>query len=602
MFVNIRDTLINAAENVSQRFDQNRRRQQQGYRSASSTTQTRQRQPQEQFASTQPTPPASTKAIRQLPAIRVNPEDLVDPNNRECCICLDENRLDEKVTRLPCAHIFHTCCIVDWLSNHSCTCPICRYELPTDDPQYESGRIHRMRSRKPRFAKHELKRMPISDLLKLNRRLISGVLEREDLIKILVEDNVIDVIPCPDPVEYELDVLKEMKIGELKRTMAEAGVFFRREDILMKSDMISLFENSGRVILIRSESDNRTIAPANCDTIISEKIDNDQLNPPERSHNADIVLGSCINFEGNQILVETVNDDSMDLIREDAANDAMNEGVLGSTVEMFPDLNEELVEESRNNEEISDSTCVNLTMPNAQNPLPSQIHTANSIGDPISMISERLPQERISNEDNINGEEFSDLGGVQYDSSDGFNTRFDTQGLRQRDIYDHNLSATEDLFRTNMGMRGTFHHYTINELKSFGRDLQIDLSYCLERKEMIDMFVNAGITGNVDPSILSPLMFASWSVSQLRVVGSEIEIDMSECTSKDEMIESILRAGNVERPYLRNYLRSLSPLTTKSLSDLRAIARELRINISDCLEKDEIIKRLIVRDARVEFN
>jgi len=202
MFVNIRDTLINAAENVSQRFDQNRRRQQQGYRSASSTTQTRQRQPQEQFASTQPTPPASTKAIRQLPAIRVNPEDLVDPNNRECCICLDENRLDEKVTRLPCAHIFHTCCIVDWLSNHSCTCPICRYELPTDDPQYESGRIHRMRSRKPRFAKHELKRMPISDLLKLNRRLISGVLEREDLIKILVEDNVIDVIPCPDPVEY----------------------------------------------------------------------------------------------------------------------------------------------------------------------------------------------------------------------------------------------------------------------------------------------------------------------------------------------------------------------------------------------------------------
>jgi uncharacterized protein (DUF4415 family) len=35
-------------------------------------------------------PPASARAIRQLPTIRVAPEDLVDPSNRECCICLEE--------------------------------------------------------------------------------------------------------------------------------------------------------------------------------------------------------------------------------------------------------------------------------------------------------------------------------------------------------------------------------------------------------------------------------------------------------------------------------------------------------------------------------
>ena len=35
-------------------------------------------------------PPASQKATRQLPAIRVAPEDLVEPSNRECCICLEE--------------------------------------------------------------------------------------------------------------------------------------------------------------------------------------------------------------------------------------------------------------------------------------------------------------------------------------------------------------------------------------------------------------------------------------------------------------------------------------------------------------------------------
>ena len=35
-------------------------------------------------------PPASLKALRQLPLVKVAPEDLVDENNRECCICLEE--------------------------------------------------------------------------------------------------------------------------------------------------------------------------------------------------------------------------------------------------------------------------------------------------------------------------------------------------------------------------------------------------------------------------------------------------------------------------------------------------------------------------------
>jgi hypothetical protein len=35
-------------------------------------------------------PPTATKTLRQLPIVTVSPEDLVDENNRECCICLEE--------------------------------------------------------------------------------------------------------------------------------------------------------------------------------------------------------------------------------------------------------------------------------------------------------------------------------------------------------------------------------------------------------------------------------------------------------------------------------------------------------------------------------
>ena len=476
-----------------------------------------------------------------------------------------------------------------------------------------------MKFRKPRYAMHELKRMSVSNLLELNRRPVSGVLEKGDLIQTLIDQDWIDVIPSPEPVEYNLEVLKTMKIGKLKRTMAEAGVFFRREDVLMKSDMITVFENSGRLILIRSESDNESpeALDSNYEVITNATIEEDKLHDSmELSCNSNVEMGyTTIDFEGNQIVVETVNEDSLDLEGRVAVNGAMDEErLVEPTIEMFPNQNEERIEES--NDETrnrNDSTSVAPTIQNTQQSPSSSLHThtdnnvldqTSSISDAQNpMLSEMLPQHHAATENIAAGEAFSsdsDGNNNQYNSASGSNTPSDAQGLNQMDdVHDENVSATTDLLHTALS---TFEHYTINDLQTLGRDLRIDLSYCLEREEMVDMFVNAGITGNTDPSALSPLMFSSWSVSQLRVAASEIKVSLSECTMKGEMIESILYAGNVERPYLRDYLRSLSPLTTKALPDLRAIARELQINISDCLEKDEIIQRLIARNQQVEFN
>ena len=88
-------------------------------------------------------PPASEQSIRRLPTVVVIREDFLDETNRHCSICFEENLVGDRVARLPCGHLYHRNCIIDWLKVR-CTCPICRYELPTAEPDYEEGRIERM--------------------------------------------------------------------------------------------------------------------------------------------------------------------------------------------------------------------------------------------------------------------------------------------------------------------------------------------------------------------------------------------------------------------------------------------------------------------------
>ncbi|KAH7529442.1 E3 ubiquitin-protein ligase RING1 [Ziziphus jujuba] len=81
------------------------------------------------------TPPASKSAIQGLPVVKIS-EELLASDSSQCAVCKDTFELGEEAKQMPCKHIYHSDCIVPWLELHN-SCPVCRYELPTDDPDYE---------------------------------------------------------------------------------------------------------------------------------------------------------------------------------------------------------------------------------------------------------------------------------------------------------------------------------------------------------------------------------------------------------------------------------------------------------------------------------
>lgn len=88
-------------------------------------------------------PPASQKVVDSLPSMEVTSDR--KPGD-DCSICQDCFEPGQRALELPCHHYFHPECITPWLKEHN-TCPTCRYELETEDPEYEKSRVERMRKR-----------------------------------------------------------------------------------------------------------------------------------------------------------------------------------------------------------------------------------------------------------------------------------------------------------------------------------------------------------------------------------------------------------------------------------------------------------------------
>ncbi|XP_038978489.1 E3 ubiquitin-protein ligase RZF1-like [Phoenix dactylifera] len=70
--------------------------------------------------------PAPQASIDALPSVQISNPSLL------CAVCKDEFPLHSNARQLPCSHLYHSDCIVPWLSLHN-SCPVCRFRLPSVD-------------------------------------------------------------------------------------------------------------------------------------------------------------------------------------------------------------------------------------------------------------------------------------------------------------------------------------------------------------------------------------------------------------------------------------------------------------------------------------
>lgn len=541
---------------------------------------------------------ASQNSIRQLPTVKVSREDLIDPCNRECCICLEGIHLGNSVLRLPCAHVYHPPCIQQWLTNHGNTCPVCRYELPVDNnPEYETGRRERMRCRKPRFAQHELDRLSISQLKQLlpasqsTRRFA----ERRELVECLIQSGVIDVVATPEPVKYRLSELRQMSISRLKKTMSDAGVFFDAKEVVEKSDMIHIFVASGRLQLLEEpvvEDCKPAARPVNGLTVETVHADEDVGSVVDERKNPSILMEENTDFvQSYAKVVETRSTEPTDSSASSHLSEnnvALSEGT-DEFLEAYSLSSDRPFRRKRRRHESGDvkpsdrsesqsdfTSSGEETVPeeSERHPLSSNGETENSVEGPNETSG--TPKQPVGSSDG--GSESVDNNGVP-----NVNECEETTGCRDTDSpYDFELD------RQN-----------IAQLKALARAHSIDLSDCLERTDIIcrlteklnlneSQLPRATVTG---PQVLShPL--DNWGISEIRALAALSDVDLSHCQNREDMI-SMLNATAISRPHVANNFQTLAPLAQLSVPQLRAVARERQIHVLDCIEKGDIIQKLV---------
>jgi len=212
-------------------------------------------------------PPTSASALRSLPRIKVTAYDIAANESTDCSICLDELVVGQPALRIPCGHLYHEDCVKDWLRKSN-ECPVCRFELPTDDAEYERGRRQRMAGRRIRMRRLDLTVKTVQELSRLANYIgvdVRGCLEKSELVEKIATSSQVQIIPSEGmeasaspsdaaPTVFTQCQLEALSIGEVQALMERLRI--DTSDCIDKGDLIKRLVLSGRV-LVTSDSYDR---------------------------------------------------------------------------------------------------------------------------------------------------------------------------------------------------------------------------------------------------------------------------------------------------------------------------------------------------------
>ncbi|KAG6603514.1 E3 ubiquitin-protein ligase RING1, partial [Cucurbita argyrosperma subsp. sororia] len=102
-------------------------------------------------------PPAAISFVKNLSRLVISKEHLKH-DGISCAICKDFFLVGVEVNQLPCLHLYHPPCILPWLTARN-SCPLCRYELPTDDRDYEEGKQSSTNAAEIQRLQHQVTRL-----------------------------------------------------------------------------------------------------------------------------------------------------------------------------------------------------------------------------------------------------------------------------------------------------------------------------------------------------------------------------------------------------------------------------------------------------------
>lgn len=139
----------------------------------------------------------------------------------------------------------------------------------------------------------------------------------------------------------------------------------------------------------------------------------------------------------------------------------------------------------------------------------------------------------------------------------------------------------------------TWDSLTISDVKRMAGEHNVDVSKCVEKTEIVAMLRRSGVTPSSNAPRLTRSELSDWRPAQLQILANQVGGPSAGTAGSKELLNKILRVVNEDKKHLRGPVRSIAHLGSAPLSKIRSFASEKKVDISNCVEKDEMLRRII---------